>query len=109
MSDHVDTNRTVKDIMIDKHPSGKPALPESDDPPEVHLVLFKSIDASMVHLPICLSEFGPGIEYGFRLVNPPGHLSATLRRSIARTYSLPGNFIAMHSKSPCDQRLPRCW
>lgn len=33
---------------------------------------------------MCHSEFGPGTEYGCRLVNPPGHLSATLRGSIAR-------------------------
>ena len=51
LSDHVDTNRTVKDVLIDKHPSGQPAHPESmikDDPPEVHPVLFESIDASMI-------------------------------------------------------------
>ena len=51
LSDHVDTNRAVKDVLIDKHPSGQPAHPESlieDDPPEMHPVLFESIDASMI-------------------------------------------------------------
>ena len=51
LSDHVDTNRTVKDILIDKHLSSQPAHPEfliEDDPPEVHPVLFESIDASMI-------------------------------------------------------------
>ena len=48
LSDHVDTNLTVKDVLIDKHPSGQPAHPKSlieDDPPEVQPVLF---DAFMI-------------------------------------------------------------
>ena len=50
LSDHVDTNLTVRDvlILIDKHPSGQPAHPKSlieDDPPEVQPVLF---DAFMI-------------------------------------------------------------
>ena len=52
LSDQVDTNRTVRDVLIDKHPSGHPAHPESlieDDPPGVHPVLFESIDASEDH------------------------------------------------------------
>ena len=51
LSDHVDTNRTVKDVLINKHPSRQPAHPDyliEDDPPEVHPVLFESIDASMI-------------------------------------------------------------
>ena len=51
LSDHVDTNRTV----IDKHPLGQRAHPDSlieDDPrpPEIHPVLFKFIDASVIRL-----------------------------------------------------------
>ena len=48
LSDHVDTNRTVRDVLIDKHPSSQPAHPESlikDYSPEVHPVL---IDASTI-------------------------------------------------------------
>ena len=46
-----DSNRTVSDVLIDNHPSGQPAHPESiieDDPRDVHPVLFDSIDASMI-------------------------------------------------------------
>ena len=51
LSDHVDTNRTVRDVFIGKHPSGQPTHPNSlieDDPPEVHPVVFESIDASVI-------------------------------------------------------------
>ena len=29
LSDQVDINRTVRDVLIDKHPSGQPVHPES--------------------------------------------------------------------------------
>ena len=29
LSDHVDTNKTVRDVLIDKHPPGQPAHPDS--------------------------------------------------------------------------------
>lgn len=51
LSDNVDSNKTVRDVLIDKHPSGQPAHPDSvieGDPPQVHPVLFESIDASMI-------------------------------------------------------------
>jgi hypothetical protein len=52
LSDNVDSNKTVRDVLIEKHPSGQPVHPDSiieDDPPaEVHPVLFESIDASML-------------------------------------------------------------
>ena len=51
LSDQADINRTVRDVLIDKHPCGQPAHPESlieDDPPDVHPVLFESIDASVI-------------------------------------------------------------
>ena len=53
LSDHVDTNRTVREVLIDKHPSGQPAHPVAlteDHPPEVYPVLFKSIDVSIIRL-----------------------------------------------------------
>ena len=53
LTDHVDTNRTVRGVLIDKHPSGQPAHPDSlieDDPPAIHPVVFESIDASMIRL-----------------------------------------------------------
>ena len=51
LGDLVDEKRTVRDIIIDKHPPGQPAHPDSiikDDPPDIHPVLFESIDASMI-------------------------------------------------------------
>ena len=30
LSDHVDSNRIVRDVLTDKHPPGQPAHPESD-------------------------------------------------------------------------------
>ena len=52
LSDQVtDTNQTVRDVLINKHPPGQPAHPDSvidGDPPEVHPVLFESIDASTI-------------------------------------------------------------
>ena len=51
LNDKVDCNNTVRDVLIDKHPSGQPAHPDciiEEDPPEVHHVLFESIDASMI-------------------------------------------------------------
>ena len=53
LSHHVDTNRTVRDVLIDKHPFGQHAHSDSpieDDPPEIHPVLFKFIDASVIRL-----------------------------------------------------------
>ena len=46
-----DSHKTVRNVLIDKHPSGQPAHPDSvieGVPPEVHPVLFESIDASMI-------------------------------------------------------------
>ena len=60
LSDQVDINRTVRDVLIDKHLSGQPAHPESlieDDPPDVHPVLFKSIDASVIRPLQVVSRF----------------------------------------------------
>ena len=51
LSNQVDINRTVRDFLIDKYPSGQLAHPESlieDDPPDVHPVLFESINASVI-------------------------------------------------------------
>ena len=51
LGDHVDTHKTVRDVLIDKHPPSQPAYPESiveDVPFDVHPVLFDSIDASMI-------------------------------------------------------------
>ena len=45
----IDTNHTVKDILIDKHP--QPTSPDAiikTVPPETHLVLFERIDASLI-------------------------------------------------------------
>ena len=43
LSDIVDSNKTVRDVLIEKHPTGQPAHPDSiieDDPPEVHPILM---------------------------------------------------------------------
>ena len=51
LNDTVDNNKSVRDVLIDKHPSGQPAHSDciiDEDPPEVHHVLFKSIDASVI-------------------------------------------------------------
>ena len=51
LGDLVDEQRTVRDILIDKHPPGQPAHPDSiikNDPADTHPVLFESIDASMI-------------------------------------------------------------
>ena len=52
LCDEVDSTHTVKDILIEKHPPGQPAHADSIDcnakPPEVHPVLFDSIDASLI-------------------------------------------------------------
>ena len=51
LSDNVDSNRTVRDVLMDKHPSGQPTHPDpitKGDPPVVHSVLFESIAASMI-------------------------------------------------------------
>ena len=50
LGDHVDTNKTVSDVLIDQQPPSQPAHPDSlieADPPEVHPVLVESIIASM--------------------------------------------------------------
>ena len=44
LSDQADTNRSVRDVLINKHPSGQRAHPESlieNDPPDIHPVLFR--------------------------------------------------------------------
>ena len=51
LCDRVDSIHAVRDVLIDKHPPGQPAYPDSiteNDPPEVHPVLFESIDTSMI-------------------------------------------------------------
>ena len=51
LGDPVDEQRTVRTVLIDKHPPGQPAHPDStikDDPPDIYPVLFESIDASMI-------------------------------------------------------------
>ena len=52
LCDEVDSTRTVRDVLIEKHPPGQPAHADSidcnDKPPEVHPVLFDSIDASLI-------------------------------------------------------------
>ena len=48
----VDSTRTVRNVLIEKHPPGQPAHADSidcnDKPPEVYPVLFDSIDASLI-------------------------------------------------------------
>ena len=42
---------TVRDVLASKHPPGQPAHPDAvtdDDPPEIHPVLFESLDAAMI-------------------------------------------------------------
>ena len=50
--DHVGTNRTVKDVLTDKHPPSQPAHPEPLKMIHlIHPVLFESIHASMIRSP----------------------------------------------------------
>lgn len=47
LNDPVDTNRSVRDVLTDKHPPGEPASSEAIidiEPPETHPVLFEQID-----------------------------------------------------------------
>ena len=49
-------NKTVRDVLIEKHLTSQPAHPDSiteDDPPEVHPI-FESIDASMIRSEVFL-------------------------------------------------------
>ena len=54
LDDPIDTGNeqtTVRDILASKHPPGQPAHPDAvidDDPPEIHPVLFESLDAAMI-------------------------------------------------------------
>ena len=51
LCDHVDTHKTVRDVLKDKHPSSQPAHPDSvieDDPPYFHPILLESIDPSLM-------------------------------------------------------------
>ena len=54
LDDPIESNneqRKVRDNLVDKHPPGQPAHPDSiicDDPPEVHPVLFESIDSALI-------------------------------------------------------------
>ena len=51
LSDIADGQRSVREILVDKHPAGQPVHPEAliqDDPGEVHPVLFEAIDAPMI-------------------------------------------------------------
>ncbi len=51
LNDPVDTNRSVRDVLTDKHPPGEPASSEAIidiEPPETHPVLFEQIDASLI-------------------------------------------------------------
>jgi len=51
LRDEVDDTHTVRDVLIEKNPPGQPAHADaiiSDDPAEVHPVLFESIDASLI-------------------------------------------------------------
>ena len=54
LDDPVETDkgqRKVRDILADKHPPGQPAHPDAiinDNPPDVHPVLFESLDAAII-------------------------------------------------------------
>ena len=50
LDDQVEPNRTVRDVLKDKHPLGQPVFPDvfiDSDPPEIQPVLFDQIDASL--------------------------------------------------------------
>ena len=43
---------TVREILVSKHPTGQPASPNSilqGPPPEIHPIVFDSIDARLIH------------------------------------------------------------
>ena len=48
--DHVDTHKTVRDVLTSPSQQAHPESLITDDPLEVHPVLFESIDASMVKM-----------------------------------------------------------
>ena len=54
LDDHIETDdeqKNVRDILADKHPPGQPPYPDtiiSDDPPDIHSVLFESLNAAMI-------------------------------------------------------------
>lgn len=51
LDDSIDGQRTVREILSDKHPPPQPIHPDSiisDSPSDVHPVLFESIDASLI-------------------------------------------------------------
>ena len=54
LDDHIQTNdeqRKVRDILTDEHPPSQPPYPDtiiSDDPPNIHFVLFESLNAAMI-------------------------------------------------------------
>ena len=65
LKDSVDSNRTVRDVLMEKHPTGQPAHADSiiaDDPPTVCPVLFESIDASTINR----SMYSVMVELGMR-------------------------------------------
>ena len=50
-TDQAETNRTVRDVLKDKHPPGQPISPEviiDGEPPEFHSVVFDQINASLI-------------------------------------------------------------
>ena len=51
LDDQIEPNRTVRDVLKDKHPPGQPVSPEvivNHDPPEIHPIVFDQIDASLI-------------------------------------------------------------
>ena len=61
LDDLIDTGedtRKVCDILIDKHPPSQPAHLDSiieDEPPEIHPVMFESLDASVHDQVFCFA------------------------------------------------------
>ena len=97
LSDQVDINRTVRDVLIDKHLSGQPAHPESlieDDPPDVHPVLFESIDASVIRLAALRTTGAAG----------PSGLDAASWRRLCTSFKSASNDLC-HSLAITAQRL----
>ena len=97
LSDQADTNRSVRDVLINKHPSGQHAHPESlieNDPPDIHPVLFESINASVIKS-AALRTTG--------VAGPSGLDAASWRRLCTSIKSASMSFSCYHRSAPVQE------
>ena len=97
LGDHVDAHKTVRDVLRDKHPSSQPAHPDSvieDDPPDLHPILFESIDAFMMRSAALRTSGAAG----------PSGLDAVSWRRLCTSFKSASNDLC-HSLAITAQRL----